>query len=685
MPTVGEGMAGIRTSPGMEDYRSAAGAIPKVNRSGLAIPEVEEIWAETRGDDRVSIAILDGPVDRSHPSLSGANLRQLEGLVAPECDNGIACRHGTHVASLIFGRHDGPVKGMAPGCRGILVPVFASGDAHSFRACSQLDLARALTQAALAGAQIINVSGGQFSPSRMAHPLLADVVRDCARRGILIVAAAGNQGQGCLHVPAALESVLAVGAVNDQGEPLDFGARACRDDLPVVLAPGEHILGARSGGGTEWASGSSYSAALVSGVAALLLSLQAKRGQRPDPQLVRELLLASARACDPPAPPDWRRHGGRLNVRGAVSLLTRSRCIMAEPNEDPANGQTEDYPLSARAAEPLPTQSRLAGVAERRSEYALEGAGAPAAPLPERPRSASETRPTEASAPPCGCKGTTAAPQLVYALGQIGYDFPHEARLDSIVQKMAALAGIAPPERGLAYDAHRLLEYLEQNPWDAAALEWTLSQDGATLYAIRPQGPFAANAYLELRRFLRERLEEGVERISIPGVLAGKATLLTGQIVPVIVPDLRGMYSWTTAALVDAVAGQAPAADGPPQERDGHEQKRAGVLNFLQRVYHEVRNLGLTPQDRALNYAATNAFEIGEIYAAAIREKMELDRIAVVPSPVGRPGSDCWDVEVYFFYPERQVQTVRKVYRFTVDVSDTVPVTIGSMRSWFTR
>jgi hypothetical protein len=42
-------------------------------------------------------------------------------------------------------------------------------------------------------------------------------------------------------------------------------------------------------------------------------------------------------------------------------------------------------------------------------------------------------------------------------------------------------------------------------------------------------------------------------------------------------------------------------------------------------------------------------------------------------------------VELYFFFPERQVQTVRKVYRFTVDVSDVVPVTVGAMRSWFTR
>jgi len=44
----------------------------------------------------------------------------------------------------------------------------------------------------------------------------------------------------------------------------------------------------------------------------------------------------------------------------------------------------------------------------------------------------------------------------------------------------------------------------------------------------------------------------------------------------------------------------------------------------------------------------------------------------------------CAALEVCFLYPERQVQTVRKVYRFTVDVSDIVPVAFGPMRSWFT-
>jgi subtilisin family serine protease len=116
------------------------------------------------------------------------------------------------VASLIFGSHDGPVRGVAPGCRGLLAPVFSGDSAGGLSPCSQVELARALLQALEAGACVINVSGGQFTPSGAAHPLLADAAAQCASRGALIVAASGNDGCECPHIPAALPGVLAVGS-----------------------------------------------------------------------------------------------------------------------------------------------------------------------------------------------------------------------------------------------------------------------------------------------------------------------------------------------------------------------------------------------------------------------------------------------------------------------------------------
>jgi cyanobactin maturation PatA/PatG family protease len=282
----------------------------------------------------------------------------------------------------------------------------------------------------------------------------------------------------------------------------------------------------------------------------------------------------------------------------------------------------------------------------------------------------------------CGCAACQAATAarggLVFALGQIGYDLISEARRDSIAQHMGG------PDAN-AWDPARMLAYLEEHPWEAASVAWTLNADQTPLYAIAPTGPFAGRAYEWLREFLREQVRGEVELVSIAGRLSGRARLFNGQFVPVVVPELRGMSSWSTAAMVRAVVGDPPAAKAAAAAREAFARKEAGVRGFLEKVYHELRNLGVAAEDRAINFAATNAFEVGRVFESARDEAMELDAIEVERSAVGRPDSDCWDVKISFFYPDRPIQTVRKVYRFTVDVSDVVPVTLGPLRSWFVR
>jgi len=231
----------------------------------------------------------------------------------------------------------------------------------------------------------------------------------------------------------------------------------------------------------------------------------------------------------------------------------------------------------------------------------------------------------------------------------------------------------------------QLLDYLDSSPFDAASVIWTLSLDCTTIYAIEPTGAFAAEAYQKLRQFQRDQFKEGVERVSIPGVIDGQARLFNGQVVPIIRPEIRGMFDWKTKALVEAVLGHYPAVDSAGAE--AHNEKVEGITKFLDRVYFELRNLGVAPQERAINFAATNAFNVNSIFELVLKEKekLELDSIEVERSAVCRPDSDCWDVKLLFFFPERQVQTVRRAYRFTVDVSDVVPVTIGLVRSWFVR
>ena len=262
--------------------------------------------------------------------------------------------------------------------------------------------------------------------------------------------------------------------------------------------------------------------------------------------------------------------------------------------------------------------------------------------------------------------------KLIYALGRVGYKFVSESRRDSIKHEMGESKDPA--------NAMQLLEYLDSNPHDAASIHWTLNLDGSPIYVVAPHGPFAREAYDLLRRFLREQSTEGVERVSIAGYMRGVVDFGSGIKIPILAPEIRGMCNWTTKALISAVCGKAP--EKASKESGAYEAKRAGVSNFLERVYYELRNVGREPGDRALNFAATNAFQVERIYEIALREEMELEAIQKEPSPFARPGSECWDVKLVFFYPKRETRAVRKIFRFTVDITDVVPVVVGPMRSW---
>jgi hypothetical protein len=135
------------------------------------------------------------------------------------------------------------------------------------------------------------------------------------------------------------------------------------------------------------------------------------------------------------------------------------------------------------------------------------------------------------------------------------------------------------------------------------------------------------------------------------------------------------MASWSTGALLKTLLGRTPT-------KDDHA-KVAEISNFIHRVYYELRGLGLAPSERAMNYAATNLFQAREAFETAIKQDMKLDSIDAEVSPICRPDSDCWDVILTFFNPSKRFEQARLSYRFTIDVSDVVPVAIGQPRSWY--
>lgn len=588
------------------------------------IKELHTVWSETVGNENVSVAIIDGPVDIHHPCFRNSQLKLIDSILERHL-NEISEVHGTHVASIIFGEYGDELKAIAPKCRGIIIPAFSDG--RNGPSCSQLDLARAITLAVQEGANIINISGGELVSGGEAEPHLQKAVNFCKENGVLIVAAAGNDGCDCLHVPAAMPSVLAVGALDAFGNPLLNSNYGIQYKNQGILAPGENIVGAIPHGGLGKKTGTSFATPLVTGVLALMLSIQNKNNNKLDTEQAMKILLESAFPCDSTEISNCQRLlKGKINIKGAIEHLkkmikkeTGGIILMSDDNTTDVNVSFQELAVSHND----------------KNEVALSA-----------------------------CGGTPSKPACVYAIGQVGFDFGTEARKDFFVQM-----GLTNPN-----DPSTMLQYLEKQPWHADSIIWTLNQDTTPIYAIIPSGVFGAEGYKLLREFLHSQISpEVVERVSIPGFIMGNVTLMTGQVVPVISPELRGMYSWSTSELVKAVAGEQDASN---------EKKIEGVTNFLERVYYEVRNLGITSQDRAMNFAATNAYQVEKVYEVAVNENMSLDTISVEKSPICRPGSDCWDIKLIFFNPAKRIEQARQVYRFTVDVSDVVPVTVGKVRSW---
>ena len=110
---------------------------------------------------------------------------------------------------------------------------------------------------------------------------------------------------------------------------------------------------------------------------------------------------------------------------------------------------------------------------------------------------------------------------------------------------------------------------------------------------------------------------------------------------------------------------------------------RPDLGSFLDRVYYELRNAGKTSRERAINHAATNAFQVRDILSATHASGLQLASIDAEPNPLGRPGAECWDVTLKFFNPKDRLGQATLVHRFTVDVSGVLPVTIGEPRHWF--
>ena len=495
--------------------------------------------------------------------------------------------HGTSICSVIFGNSEA-VRGIAPGCSGLVLPIFFGTRPEDRPSpASQLDLARAITFALEHDVSIINVSAGQKVGAPEADTHLDQALRRCAERRVLVVAAAGNDACACLHLPAGVASVLAVGASDSRGDPLTISNWGEPYRQNGLLAPGEGLTVAVPGGGTLTASGTSYATAVVSGVAALLLSVARREGYHIDAVDIQRILINSSTPCQLEGEGACDRYlAGKLDAAAALAMLheigagpqvglSKSAPAVSTKLNGAENIQPHTLKGGDRMTNGILVQSDAvlpdaAGVAPSACACQTKSEGEPgktaeAVKQQEAPAiSPSPTLPPVQNASlgglnqqACACGGGQ-PPQIVYALGSLWFDFGTEARHDLFVQQIQQL-GPARDASGQERerDANRaddLLEFLSDDRFKqfAAGLTFTLMQELVPLYAIQPAGPFAPQAYNFMLEALTSCLAAGGndQRVSIAGFMTGSTRLLNGMVVPVVVPDRRGMYKWRSDHLI---------------------------------------------------------------------------------------------------------------------------------------
>ena len=197
----------------------------------------------TRGCLEVAVGLIDGPVATSHPDLAGASIRVVRADAAERCARAesVACGHGTFVAGMLCGRRGSAAQAICPDCALIVRPIFGeqTADADAVPHATPEELAEALVDCVKAGARIVNLSAAIVRPAAGGRDRLRDALDYTARRGVLVVAAAGNQGMLASSPITCHPWVIPVAACDPRGRPLPESNLGSSIGRRGLLAPGE--------------------------------------------------------------------------------------------------------------------------------------------------------------------------------------------------------------------------------------------------------------------------------------------------------------------------------------------------------------------------------------------------------------------------------------------------------------
>jgi subtilisin family serine protease len=229
------------------------------------------LMALTSGRSEIRIGLIDGPVATKHPDFAN-RLAPLSASSTCLRAESAACRHGTFVAGVLAAQRQSPTPGICPECTILVRAIFTeeASPETALPTASPAELADAITDCIRAGARILNLSIALGRSSLKEERLLQGALDQALGLGVVVIAAAGNQGTIGSTVITRHPATIPVVAYDAKRRPMDnsnIGASIGRKGLG---GPGDRVISLGTHGRPVARGGTSAAAPFITGTAALL-------------------------------------------------------------------------------------------------------------------------------------------------------------------------------------------------------------------------------------------------------------------------------------------------------------------------------------------------------------------------------------------------------------------------------
>jgi subtilisin family serine protease len=242
----------------------------------LELVKLNALMERTTGRPEVRIGLIDGPIAIDHPDLAGGNIRPVSRTLSGVCTlaNSFACEHGTFVAGILSANRGSAAPAICPDCTLLVRPIFTETKAANgeMPSATPEGLAGAILDCIDAGASLLNISAALAQPSLKNERALTEALDRAARRGVIVIAAAGNQATLGSSAITCHPWVIPVVAYDLQGRPMNHSNLGSSIGRRGLGAPGDRITSLGASGAPLTLGGTSAAAPFVTGTIGLLWS-----------------------------------------------------------------------------------------------------------------------------------------------------------------------------------------------------------------------------------------------------------------------------------------------------------------------------------------------------------------------------------------------------------------------------